>query len=447
MESCYPVRSFAAASVGTAGSAIAELATTLAGTPVSATADPTLSRAWFAGSFLPAGWEIPSPWDALSRDYPCADGWIRLHTNAPHHRSAALAVLGLPADADAETAAPAVRPWKGEELEEAVVEAGGCAARMLTAEQWLSHPQGQAVAQEPLVGWSRRQPAAPVRSAGTSQRPLQGVRVLDLTRVIAGPVATRFLAGFGAQVLRIDPPDWNEPALEPEMMVGKHCARLDLRSPQGAAKIRELIAGADIVVHGYRTGALAGLGLDEHRLQQLHPGIVTVAINAYGWTGPWRGRRGFDSLVQMSSGIADAGMAWSTADAPRPLPVQALDHATGYLAAAAAVRAWTRRLDGEVHAARLSLARTAAELQRAADARAPVPPPWKSGPQSSESGRPAKTAQPPEEAPPPMTAEQTFWGPGQRLSPPLLFEPAGNSPRMTWEVPAAPLGSAAPEWR
>jgi crotonobetainyl-CoA:carnitine CoA-transferase CaiB-like acyl-CoA transferase len=100
-----------------------------------------------------------------------------------------------------------------------------------------------------------------------------------------------------------------------------------------------------------------------------------VAVDAWGWTGPWRGRRGFDSLVQTASGIADAGMAWSAADAPLPLPVQALDQATGYLAAAAAVRAWTRRLDGEVYAARLSLARTAVELQRAADTRRPVPPP------------------------------------------------------------------------
>ncbi|MBD7994297.1 CoA transferase [Arthrobacter sp. Sa2CUA1] len=434
MESCYPVRSFAAAAVAAAGSAVAELAEAVSGIPVSASADPALSRAWFAGSFLPAGWDVPSPWDALSRDYPCADGWIRLHTNAPHHRAAALAVLGLPADADAAGAALAVRPWKGGELEEAVVESGGCAARMLTAEQWLSHPQGQAVAGEPLVGWSQRRPANPVSSAGTVQRPLRGVRVLDLSRVIAGPVATRFLAGFGADVLRIDPPDWNEPALEPEMTIGKHCARLDLRSPGGAAKIRELITGADIVVHGYRPGALAGLGLDEHRLQQLHPGIVTVAVNAYGWTGPWRGRRGFDSLVQMSSGIADAGMTWAASDTPRPLPVQALDHATGYLAAAAAVRAWTRRLDGEVHAARLSLARTAVELQRAADARDPVPPLWKTG-------------QPEENTPEfAMTAEQTRWGPGQRLSPPLVFSPEGNSPTMSWEVPAAPLGSAAPEW-
>lgn len=434
MESCYPVAPFAAAAVAAAGSAVAELAALLAGAPVSAAADPVLSRAWFAGSFEPAGWDIPSPWDALSRDYPCADGWIRLHTNAPHHRTAALTVLGLNAEADAAAAALAVRPWKGEELEEAVVAAGGCAARMRTAAQWRAHPQGRAVAEEPLVGWSRRRPAAPVDSAGTVQRPLHGVRVLDLTRVIAGPVATRFLAGFGASVLRIDPPDWNEPALEAEMTVGKRCARLDLRSPDGAARIRELLAGADMVVHGYRTGALAGLGLDEHRLQQLHPGIVTVAVNAYGWTGPWRGRRGFDSLVQMSSGIADTGMSWAAAGAPLPLPVQALDHATGYLAAAAAVRAWTRRLRGEVHAARLSLARTAVELQRAADARAPVPPPWQSGRSADGQPRPARTV------------EQTHWGPGERLSPPLTFEPEGRRPQMAWEIPAAPLGSAAPEW-
>lgn len=433
MESCYPVRSFAAASVAAAGSAVAELASRLSGMPVHAEASPDLSRAWFGMSFRPAGWEVPPPWDPLSRDYPCADGWIRLHTNAPHHRRAALAVLGLPEDAGPETAAVAVRAWKGGELEEAVVEAGGCAARLRTVDQWRSHPQGQAVWGEPLFGWTRRAARPPAQTYGTPERPLDGVRVLDLTRVIAGPVASRFLAGFGARVLRIDPPGWQEPSLEAEMTVGKSCARLDLRSPDGAAKIRELISAADLVVHGYRPGALTGLGLDEHRLQQLRPGVVTVAVNAWGWTGPWRGRRGFDSLVQTASGIADAGMAWAAADAPLPLPVQALDHATGYLAAAAAVRAWTRRLDGEVYAARLSLARTAVELQRAADVRRPVPPPWVS---PQEPPAPAL----------PRSAEQTYWGPGERLLAPLAFSSEGPVPGMAWDVPAAPLGSAPAAW-
>ncbi|WP_404320158.1 CoA transferase [Arthrobacter luteolus] len=433
MESCYPVRSFAAASIAAAGSAVAELASRLSGAPVQAEADPDLARAWFGGSFRPAGWEIPPPWDPLSRDYPCTDGWIRLHTNAPHHRRAALAVLGLPADTGPETAAVAVRAWKGGELEEAVVDAGGCAAQLRTAEQWQLHPQGQAVRAEPLIGWSRRAARLPAETSGTPERPLDGVRVLDLTRVIAGPVATRFLAGFGARVLRIDPPGWQEPALEAEMTVGKSCTRLDLRTPDGTAKVRELVSTADLVVHGYRPGALAGLGLDEHRLQQLRPGVVTVALNAWGWTGPWRGRRGFDSLVQTASGIADAGMAWAAADAPLPLPVQALDHATGYLAAAAAVRAWTRRLDGEVNAARLSLARTAVELQRAADARRPVPPPWELPNERSERALP-------------RTAEQTWWGPGERLVPPLDFRSEGPVPSMVWDRPAAPLGSAPAAW-
>ena len=433
MESCYPVRSFAAAAVAAAGSAVAELSSRLSGVPVQAEADPDLARAWFASSFRSAGWEVPPPWDPLSRDYPCADGWIRLHTNAPHHRRAALAVLGLPADTGPETAAVAVRAWKGGELEEAVVEAGGCAAQLRTAEQWQAHPQGQAVRAEPLIGWTRRGARLPADTSGTPERPLNGVRVLDLTRVIAGPVATRFLAGFGARVLRIDPPGWQEPALEAEMTVGKSCARLDLRTPEGVARVRELIAAADLVVHGYRPGALTGLGLDEHRLQQLRPGVVTVAVNAWGWTGPWRGRRGFDSLVQTASGIADAGMAWSAADAPLPLPVQALDHATGYLAAAAAVRAWTRRLDGEVYAARLSLARTAVELQRAADARRPVPPPWESPPEPTPAALP-------------RTAEQTWWGPGERLAAPLAFSSVGPVPSMAWDLPAAPLGSAPAAW-
>ena len=159
--------------------------------------------------------------------------------------------------------------------------------------------------------------------------------MLDLTRVLAGPVATRFLAGFGADVLRIDPPEWDEPAVVPEVTLGKRCARLDARTDDGRAHLRRLLAEADVLVHGYRPGVLDSLlGVDADGRAELRPGLVEVCLDAYGWTGPWSARRGFDSLVQMSSGIAEAGMRWAGRDVPTPLPVQALDHATGYLMAA-----------------------------------------------------------------------------------------------------------------
>ena len=447
IESAFPVRAFAGWAVEQAGGAAADLSRRLGGSTASVV-DQDLALAWFAESFTPQGWTVPPPWDALAGDYPCADGWIRLHTNAPHHRRAALAILGIPADKAPNrgtvpnrgtapnrgtvpsrgTVAAAVARWEGQALETAVISAGGCAARMRSPEEWAEHPAGAAVAKEPLIGWTNPVSAPPLSPRSPPERPLAGVRVLDLTRIIAGPVATRFLAGLGAAVLRIDPPGWAEPAAEAELTPGKRCARLDLKSASGAQRIRELIAGADILVSGYRAGALAGLGLDSPVLQQIRPGLVEVSLNAYGWSGPWAGRRGFDSLVQMSTGIAHAGMAHFGADIPRPLPVQALDHATGYLTAAAALRGWQQRLDGRVSSARLSLARVAAELQGAA--------PGRTDPGRTDPGRTQFA----------RTVEETFWGPGLRLAPPVRFEGTGPQPRLYWDIPAGPLGSAAAEW-
>lgn len=245
---------------------------------------------------------------------------------------------------------------------------------------------------------------------------------MDLTRVIAGPVATRFLAMYGAEVLRIDPPGWEEPVLDAEMTLGKHCARLDLKSQEGRATLHELLAGADIFVHGYRADALANLGFSDDELASKYPQLVTVALNAYGWSGPWANRRGFDSLVQMSCGIAFSGMAQFGADKPFPLPVQALDHATGYLCAAAAIDAWRERLGGTVRAPRLSLARTAVELMRS------VP----SDPAAPQPGLGALT----------LVPEETRWGPGRRL-PPAIRIP-GIEPFT--DVPARGFGWAPPAW-
>ncbi|MGA7203090.1 MAG: CoA transferase, partial [Specibacter sp.] len=373
LESAFDVSGLAVAAMAEAGAAMVRLSGWHGAGDPQFRIDRGLAAHWFGMSFRPLGWELPSPWDAVAGDYPCADGWIRLHTNAPHHRAAALRVLGLPADADRARVAAVVLGWTGQELEDAVVAANGCAALMRSPGQWLAHPQGAAVAVEPLVHWGAARDVRPVAHDGgtrghagpaTAQRPLAGVRVLDLTRVIAGPVATRFLAHYGAEVLRIDPPDWQEPALEPEMTVGKHCARLDAKTPGGLARLRELTSGADIFIHGYRADALDRLGLSDDALAELHPGLVNISLNAYGWTGPWANRRGFDSLVQMSCGIARAGMDHFGQDKPVPLPVQALDHATGYLAAAATIDAWRERLDGKARNAKLSLARTAVELLR-----------------------------------------------------------------------------------
>jgi crotonobetainyl-CoA:carnitine CoA-transferase CaiB-like acyl-CoA transferase len=365
LESSYPVSDLAAASVAAAGAGLAALLVAGGIPGTTATVRRERADAWFRAGVRPVGWVAPSAWDAIAGDYAASDGWIRLHTNAPHHRQAALRVLGVEAERDA--IARAVAIWSVDELEADIVAEGGCAATMRRPEEWRRHPQGAAVADEPLVARELTNPEGAASGwRPTHERPLAGLRVLDLTRVLAGPVATRLLAGLGAQVLRVDPPGWDEPALAPEMTLGKRTARLDAHDPAGLAQLRRLLAEADVVVHGYRSDALERLGLGAEVRRATRPGLVDVSLDAYGFTGPWAARRGFDSLVQMSAGIADAGMRAAASDRPVPLPVQALDQATGYLMAAAVLTGLRDRLaTGTGSSARLSLARTAALLEGA----------------------------------------------------------------------------------
>lgn len=423
LPSTFAVTDLASASMATAGLAAAELLRQAGHTPGALQVDRRLASFWFAWSLRPQGWSPPPLWDPVAGDYPTGDGWIRLHTNAPHHRAAAERVLGPVAGRAAMAAR--VATWSKGELERAVVDAGGCAAEMRSTDEWREHPQGRAVAAEPLIAIETCGAAAKPDWLLLADRPLQGVRVLDLTRVLAGPVASRFLAGLGAEVLRIDPPSWDEPGAIPEVCLGKRCARLDIKTAAGRERFEALLARADVLIHGYRADALERMGYDGESLQRLAPGLVEVCLNAYGWSGPWRNRRGFDSLVQMSSGIAEAGMRWRQADKPVPLPVQALDHATGYLMAAAALQGLARRLaSGKGSRSRLSLARTAHGLLE----------------QGTGLLLPALA----EETPGDLVAEieLTSWGPARRLLPPLRLE---GTP-LRWDLPAAPLGSSPPYW-
>lgn len=371
---------------------------------------------WFGTTLRPKGWELPAVWDSIAGDYVAADGWIRLHTNAPHHRIAALDVLGCEGSRDA--VSQAVRQWNKADLESSIIAEGGCAAAMHTLDEWSDHPQGRAVVGEPLIAW---------QDTGVRGKPLglESLRVLDLTRVLAGPVATRFLAGFGANVLRIDPPDWNEPAVEPEMTLGKRCAGLDLKTKHDRGIFEGLVEHADILVHGYRPGALEGLGYPLDRLRALAPELIDVGLNAYGHRGPWADRRGFDSLVQMSCGISAGGMLRSQCGRPFPLPVQALDHATGYLMAAAILRALRlRQQDGRTMSARVSLARTAALLISGGVAKTAL-------------HMPAET-----DADFAPEVEHTGWGEARRIAFPASID--GVKPR--WRYPSGPLRMASARW-
>ncbi|WP_034272698.1 CoA transferase [Haloechinothrix halophila] len=300
-------------------------------------------------------WEL---WAPLSGLYRAADGWVRLHGNYPHHASAACRALGVTEDRSAVEAE--VARWAAWDVQEAVIAEGGAAAAVRTAEQWATHPQGHAVRDAPLIGIDRLgdAPAAPLPPG---DRPLAGVRVVELTHVIAGPVAGRVLAAHGADVLHIGAahlPDL--PPVVADTGFGKRSAHLDLRAEQDRDRLRGLISQADVVLHSYRPGALDAKGFDAATLAALRPGIVSVALSAYGWRGPWATRRGFDSLVQCATGIA---AECGTVTRPAALPAQALDHATGWLAAAAAMTLLHRRTrEGGSWRARLALAHTAAWL-------------------------------------------------------------------------------------
>ena len=320
------------------------------------------------------GRQPPGAWHPVSGFYRAGDGrWIQLHCNFPHHRDGVLRVLGC--DGTREAVTVAVTGWKAAELEDALAAAGLCAGMVRAPDEWQLHSQAQAVAELPLfeivqIG------EAPAVAPGSGDRPLSGVRVLDLTRVIAGPVCGRTLAEHGADVLLVTAE--HLPSIEVHVMDfghGKRSARLDLRRADHAERLRSLIRSCDVICQSYRPGALAAHGLSAEELARLRPGIVYVTLSAYSHVGPWRERRGFDSLVQSVSGIAHEGGAAAGLDGPRHLPAQALDHATGYLAAFGAMVALARRArEGGSYLVRVSLAQTGRWLDRLLPRRRPRRP-------------------------------------------------------------------------
>jgi crotonobetainyl-CoA:carnitine CoA-transferase CaiB-like acyl-CoA transferase len=302
----------------------------------------------------------PGPlWDKIAGLYRAGDGrWVRLHTNFPHHRDGMLKLLGCAYDREAVEAALA--KWGGEQFETAAAEAGLVASMMRAPSEWAVHPQGKAIAQLPLFEIIKTG-EAPARSLPNgAERPLAGVRVLDLTRVIAGPVCGRTLAAHGADVMRITGP--HLPAL-PELDIdtgrGKLSVALDLRAQEERERLAGLLREAHIFVEGYRPVGIAALGFSPEACAEMRPGIVTVSLSAYSHVGPWASRRGFDSLVQNASGLNHAEAEAAGVARPKELPAQVLDHASGYLMAFGATMALARRArEGGSWHVRVSLAQT-----------------------------------------------------------------------------------------
>lgn len=303
------------------------------------------------------GAPVPARWDEIAGLYPAeGEGWVRLHTNFPHHRAGVIRLLGCAANRDA--VASALRERDAVAFETEAAEAGLAVSAMRSFAAWDAHPQGRAVPTRDLIAITQIGDAPPARLPD-GPRPLSGVRVLELVRVIAGPVGGRTLAAHGADVMNITGP--HLPSVETlDVNRGKLSAQLDLREPDGCAALERLIGHSDVFVQGYRPGAVAGLGFGPERAAALRPGLVYATLSAYGPAGPWSGRHGFDSLVQTASGFNAAEAEAFGQAAPRPLPAQALDHATGYLLATGVMAALHRRatIGGSWHV-EVSLARTA----------------------------------------------------------------------------------------
>jgi crotonobetainyl-CoA:carnitine CoA-transferase CaiB-like acyl-CoA transferase len=296
------------------------------------------------------------PMDPLTGFYPVAGGrWVYLHCNFPNHRDRALAVVGI-TSATQDDLAAAVTRWDGPALEDALMNAGGCAALTRSEQEWTLHPQAAAIKSLPLLEIVRIGDAAPQPlPAGT--RPLSAVRVLDLTRVLAGPTCARTLAEHGADVLKITAPQLPHSGwLEFDTGLGKMSAYLDLRDSKDAATLRELVQSADIFSQSYRPGALEHHGFGPGELAALRPGIICVELSAWGHDGPWQKRRGFDTIVQTATGMA---MVSGDGIKPQLMPVSAIDYVSGYLMAFGAMVALARRAsEGGSWLVRVSLART-----------------------------------------------------------------------------------------
>jgi crotonobetainyl-CoA:carnitine CoA-transferase CaiB-like acyl-CoA transferase len=290
--------------------------------------------------------------------YPSKDGrWSYLHCNFPNHRAAALDVLGVPEDRQA--VARAVLSWKAADLEEAIIAAKGAGGMVRTQQEWARHPQAAAIAALPLLEIERIGDSPP-EPLPDGDRPLSGVRVLDLTRVLAGPTCARTLAEHGADVLKITAAHLpNLGYQEFDTGHGKLSAQLDLREQRNVEVLRGLVREADVFSQGYRPGTLGMRRLSPDELAAIRPGLVYVSLCAFGHTGPWASRRGFDTVVQTVSGITSRQAEVVPGNTPGPqfYPVSAIDYCTGYLMAFGAMVALARRArEGGSWLVRISLA-------------------------------------------------------------------------------------------
>jgi len=297
---------------------------------------------------------------SVTQPWPTKDGRYFLpHFGLPNLRDRVLGVLGCKFEQKA--VRDAVATWDALDLEAAIDEARACGAMVRTNNEWRASAHGQVLSAKPLVeiikiGDSDVEPFT------QGDRPLSGVRALDLTRILAGPIAARTLAENGADVLMVTAnglPQIKEHVIDTSH--GKRSTFLNLKSAEDAATLRNLIKNTDVFSQGYRPATMANLGFAPEDLASLRPGIIYVSISCFGADGPFSHRAGWEQVAQTVTGIChDNGD-----ESPRLLPGAACDYTTGYLGAYGALLALARRArEGGSYHVRVSLCQSGMFIYR-----------------------------------------------------------------------------------
>jgi crotonobetainyl-CoA:carnitine CoA-transferase CaiB-like acyl-CoA transferase len=363
--SSFKVGHLAHASIALSGLAAALVWSTRNGKPM-----PTVSVSLeHAGSEFTSerlytlnGKRLASPFGLLGGLHKTADGYVRMHDGFPHHRNNALKILGLQKHSNREDVAAKMLEWRSVELERAAFENEAVIVALRSFQEWDALPQAKAVPDFPIklqrIG-GEIPPIPPCPGLEAQRYCLKGVRIVELSRVIAAPVAGRTLAAHGADVIWVTSPTLpNQPELDIDMARGKRTVQLDIKKSHHKTKLLELIRTADVFVSSYRPGSLAAQGFSSEELMKTNPNLVVATLNAWGEDGPWAKNRGFDSLVQAASGINVAEAEQFDSNEPsQVLPCQALDHGSGYLLATGIMAAlYKRTTSGGSYEVQVSLA-------------------------------------------------------------------------------------------
>jgi crotonobetainyl-CoA:carnitine CoA-transferase CaiB-like acyl-CoA transferase len=300
----------------------------------------------------------------VTQPWPTRDGrWFLPHLNLPHLAARVLGVLGC--ENTPAAVAAAVAKWNADELEEAIAAAGACGGTIRTPEEWQAHPQGQLLARQPVIDVARTNDASP-QPFHSGARPLSGVRVLDLTRILAGPVGTRALAEHGADVLMVAAahlPQAQDHVRDTSH--GKRSCFLDFRQPADASRFADLVREADVVFDGYRPGVLGQFGFAPDDLFKLRPGLVHISVSCFGSDGPFGGRAGWEQVAQAVTGVCHTNGLLTKAGQPKLVFAPMCDYITGYLAAYGAMLALARRArEGGGYRVAASLCKSAMLVQR-----------------------------------------------------------------------------------